>query len=97
VTTPLVVPAITVTLDGAATPVRPDRGSLSLDAARVPYAGATIVLPLTADTALDDLDPRDDHRVIINGGNTGHWEGHPDLYTGYGHGPYGHGPYGKGI
>jgi hypothetical protein len=90
VTTQTVTPDIDVTLDGAPGPVAPTGGSVSLEALRVPYASATIVLPLTPDTLLDALDPRDDHRVIINGGNTGHWE----VASGYGFGGYGHGPYG---
>ena len=88
-TTQLVVPHVTVTVDGE-TLVLPTGGTVSLDALRVPYATATVILPLTPETLLDDLDPRDDHRIIINGANTGHWE----SATGYGYGGYGHGPYG---
>jgi hypothetical protein len=84
-------PSIDVIIEDAAVPTRPEGGSITLDALRVPYATATIVLPLTAATLLDNLDPRDDHRVIINGGNTGHWE---LVSDGYGHGGYGRGPYG---
>ena len=89
--TQLVTPSIDVILDDAAAPAQPTGGSVALDALRVPYATATIAIPLTPDTLLDSLDPRDDHRVLINGGNTGHWE---LVLTGYGHGPYGHGRYG---
>jgi hypothetical protein len=92
VTTRLVVPHVTVTVDGASGPVYPSYGSVQLDSTRVPYAYATVVLPLTPDTMLEALDPREDHRVIINAGNTGNWE---PVLTGYGHGPYGHGPYGN--
>lgn len=87
--TPLVVPHVTVTVDTV--PVQPTGGSVALGALNVPYASATVTLPLTPDTALDDLDPREDTRVIINGANTGHWV---EIPTGYGYGGYGHGPYG---
>lgn len=88
-TTPLVVPHITVTVDGEAT--QPTGGTVALGALSVPYASATVILPLTAATALDALDPREDTRVVINGSNTGHWV---EIPTGYGWGGYGHGPYG---
>jgi hypothetical protein len=78
-------------IDGAAD-VKPTDGRVSLGALSVPYARATVVLPLTAATILDDLDPREDHRVFINGGNTGHWT--PPSSGGYGYGGYGHGDYG---
>ena len=91
-TVELRVPSVTVSVSGAAA-VRPTDGSVILAALRVPYARATVILPLTAATILDDLDPREDHRVIINAGNTGHW-GTPPVGYGYGHGLYGHGPYG---
>lgn len=92
-TTQIARPHVTVSVDGE-TSTYPTGGAVQLDALRVPYAFATIILPLTPETMLDDLDPRDDHRVIINGGNTGHWEGTPDPTGGYGHGAYGHAPYG---
>jgi hypothetical protein len=90
-TTLAVHPIITVTIDGD--PVLVEGGSLTLAAQNVPYATATVVLPLTTDTALDALDPRDDTRVIISGSATGHWAYTPSGY-GYGYGDYGHGPYG---
>jgi hypothetical protein len=88
--TQYITPAITVTPAVDGTPEKPVNGTITLAALGVPYATATIVLPLTADTLLDTLDPRDDHRVIIGGSSTGHWE----SVTGYGTGGYGHGPYG---
>jgi hypothetical protein len=94
VTTQLVVPSVTVSVDGATGAVPPAGGLVSLNSGRVPYAYATVTLPLTPETLLDSLDPRDDHRVLINGANTGHWEPIIEVGYGYGHGPYGHGPYG---
>jgi len=67
----LVHPTITATLDGVAYPV--DGGTVALDVAAIPYASASIRLPLTAGTALEDLDPRDGDRVTVNASNTGTW------------------------
>jgi hypothetical protein len=89
VSSPIVHPYITVTIDGVTIPV--EGGSVALAVSAVPYATATVVLPLTSATALDNLDPRNDTRVLINGSSTGHWLVTPD---GYGYGGYGHGPYG---
>lgn len=79
-TTPTVHPHNTVTLDGVG-PLQVQDGSVTLDTFGVPYASAVVVLPLTASTALDDLDPRDDTRVIIHGTATGQWQDPPPTYT----------------
>lgn len=72
--TPEVHPHVTVALEGVAQPIKVDDGAVVLASTVVPYAAATVVLPLTADTALGALDPRADTRVIINAANTGHWQ-----------------------
>jgi hypothetical protein len=72
----IVYPHVTVTVDTGPA-LKPTGGTVSLQSLRVPYATAVIVLPLTADTLLDSLDPRDLRRVIINASNTGHWEETP--------------------
>jgi hypothetical protein len=91
-TSPILHPHVTVTLDGVADPVRVQGGSVTLAGTAIPYATAEVVLPLTADTVLGALDPRDDTRVVVNGTANGHWE--LVAGAGYGHGPYGHEPYG---
>ena len=67
-TTLTVTPSVTVAVDaGPAT--HPTGGTVQLDALRVPYASATLTLPLTEDTVLEGLDPRQDHRLTITGGD----------------------------
>jgi hypothetical protein len=65
-------------------------GNVALDALSVPYATAQIEIPWSG--PIGEVDPRDDIRIIISAGNSGHWELVPDGYGdgGYGHGPYGH-------
>jgi hypothetical protein len=78
-------------LGGIAT-VQISGGAVTLDALSVPYARAEITIPWPGE--ITEIDPRDDLRIIISAGNSGHWEIIPDVGYGYGHGPYGHGPYG---
>jgi hypothetical protein len=67
-------------------------GQITLDALALPYATATIDAPWAG--TIGEIDPRDDIRIIIRAGNSGHWEWAADPDAGYGHGTYGHGHYG---
>ena len=60
-------PSPTIDVVGAVTGVSITDGAVTLDALAVPYGQATVDVPLTADTDLDDYDPRDDRRIIIHG------------------------------
>lgn len=64
-------PAATVTLsdsEGAET-LTASEGRVGLDSARVPYATATVTIPLVSPALVETVDPRDDQRVIITGGD----------------------------
>ena len=84
-------PFATVEIVGQET-VEVTGGDVTLDALAIPYVSATLTVPWTPDLDLDDFDPRDDVRIIISAGNTGHWE--YVAGDGFGHGPFGHGPFG---
>ena len=53
-------------------------GDVTLDSFTVPYTIAHLEVPWDDTLNLDDLDPRDDVRIIISAANTGHWEFVPD-------------------
>jgi hypothetical protein len=48
-------------------------GTLELDALAIPYGSGVVEIPRTEDLELEDPDPRDDVRIIVSAGNTGHW------------------------
>jgi len=63
VTTRLIRQEIVAEIDGEDN--RVIGGTITLDSLAVPYGAAQIELPLTASSSLDDLDPRDDARIVI--------------------------------
>jgi hypothetical protein len=63
VTSPIVRQEVSVVV--AADDHKPESGALTLDALAIPYGRATFDLPLNADTALEDFDPRDDVRALV--------------------------------
>jgi hypothetical protein len=54
----------------ATDPERIVGGEVTLDSLAVPYGSASLELPLTPETTLDDLDPRDDARIEIDAADT---------------------------
>lgn len=63
-TTPVLRPSASISIDGDAFIPRPG-SSVTLDARNVPYATATVELPLLEDAVIDYLDPRDGIRCPI--------------------------------
>jgi hypothetical protein len=63
VTSPIVRQEVSVVV--AADDHKPESGALTLDSLAIPYGRATFDLPLNADTALEDFDPRDDVRALV--------------------------------
>ena len=59
----------TVSVEVETEEVSATNGAVTLDALTAPYALADVDLPLDASTSLEDLDPRDDTRVIITAGD----------------------------
>jgi hypothetical protein len=68
VTTTLITPHASADIVGQAV-LRINGGELGLDALRVPYGSAHVEIGWTAFLDLEDLDPREDVRVIITAGN----------------------------
>jgi len=64
VTSPLIRQEVSATV--ATDAHRPSAGVVTLDALSVPYGLGSVELPLNADTALEDFDPRDDARISID-------------------------------
>ncbi|WP_457100311.1 hypothetical protein [Microbacterium sp. P5_E9] len=60
-------PKATITVQGQTHTVA--GGELVLDALAIPYGGANIDIPRTEDLGLDDMDPRQDVRVIVTAGD----------------------------
>lgn len=74
----LIHPAARCTI-GAGSPVTIESGAIELDEQNVPYASATVILPLPTTTG--DLDPRDDVRVLVEGTTDGADVITPPTYT----------------
>ncbi|WP_298038315.1 hypothetical protein, partial [uncultured Microbacterium sp.] len=45
-----------------------DSGRITLDSSRAPHIEATVDLSITEASVLDDLDPRDSRRIVIDAG-----------------------------
>lgn len=54
---------------GELTDVTPDSGSAGLDSGRVPYARATVAIPLVSAALVETIDPRENQRGLIVAGD----------------------------
>lgn len=68
-TSPVSRPFAVATVPSIPLTVTPTKGSVTLDAAAVPYAAAELTMPLVDHDVLELLDPRDGLRMVVEAGD----------------------------